>query len=177
MLAYIVLDVATGVAIDQSSSLPVFTERGLELDEGRALSFATEQNTGIVRLELPADFVGGKYMFDGTGLVANPAYILPNPSDLVVSVNPDAVRQISKNAFYDRLGDDLPAIYTLAWNNVHAAIWLDRLKMAPESPDGLSVSLDDPKTIQGVQGIYAALETVGAIAAGQATVRAAEVLI
>lgn len=130
----------------------------------------------VVNIAESATALGANWVEDTSGTAqiggtyANGVFSAP----VVTPVSP--TRNISKNSFFDRLGNDLPAIYTLAKTNTGVAIWLDRLKMAPEKPDGLSVPLDDPRTIAGVTFVYQQLEASGSIAAGQAAVRSAAIL-
>lgn len=73
-------------------------------------------------------------------------------------------RVITKLAYMNRFTDaELATIYTLSKTNVAIEIWLEKFKLADE------ISLEDPRTISGVQ----ALEAYGLIGSG----RAAEILI
>lgn len=98
---YIVLD-TNSVAVAKSIEIPAFGPRGLVIDDDVALSWATAANTSIVQLIPPADFVVGKYKFDGTALVPNPNYALParvEPAELptlkITAISADGPRAAS----------------------------------------------------------------------------------
>jgi hypothetical protein len=69
------------------------------------------------------------------------------------------------NRFTD---DELAAIYTAAKSVMQVEVWLAKFNAATPDADGTSIGLDDPRTIEGLQGI----EASGLLAAG----RAAEIL-
>ena len=85
-----------------------------------------------------------------------------NSETTAFDVRPQA-RLMSKLDYLNRFTDnELEAIYTAAKTNVAVEIWLEKFRLASE------ISLDDPKTISGVNF----LEQSGLISTG----RAAEIL-
>lgn len=85
-----------------------------------------------------------------------------NSETTAFDVRPQA-RLMSKLDYLNRFTDsELEAIYTAAKTNVTVEVWLEKFRLASE------ISLDDPKTISGVNF----LEQSGLIPTG----RAAEIL-
>lgn len=85
-----------------------------------------------------------------------------NSETTAFDVRPQA-RLMSKLDYLNRFTDnELEAIYTAAKTNVTVEVWLEKFRLASE------ISLDDPKTISGVNF----LEQSGLISTG----RAAEIL-
>lgn len=108
--------------------------------------------------------------YGGTVIDANPpapAWALADPVE-ETPVVPAPRRRISKQDFLDRLGNDFDTILAASKASVDVEKWLFRFNAVTPDPDGTSIDLDDPRTIEGVQ----TLEMAGLIAAG----RAAEIL-
>lgn len=107
--------------------------------------------------------------YGGTVVDANPpppAWAVPDELDQPESVQ--VVRRITKQQFIDRLGDDFDRILEASKVNIGVEKWLFRFNALTPDPDGTSIDLDDPRTVEGVQ----TLELAGLIASG----RAAEIL-
>ena len=74
-------------------------------------------------------------------------------------VAPTPKPQLTKLEYMNRFHDDeLAAIYTAAKSVVQVEVWLEKFKLAE------FVSLDDPRTLAGLQ----ALEAAGLLGAGRA---------
>jgi len=75
-------------------------------------------------------------------------------------------RRLSKLSFVNLFTDaEYVGILTAARNNVQIEAWVKKMEMTAVDPDGLSISLDDPRTAAGVQ----ALEAAGLIGTGRAS--------
>lgn len=104
--------------------------------------------------------------YGGTVIDANPpapAWALPDEPDQPEQPS-QAVRRVTKQQFIDRLGDDFDRILEASKVSIGVEKWLFRFNALTPDPDGTSIDLDDPRTIEGVQ----TLELAGLIAPGRA---------
>ena len=116
------------------------------------------------------------FKINSTGqiIVADLAFVEAHyPGDFTEIVEPPApvpsVRRLSKLEYMNRFTDtELAGIYAAAKTVVAVEVWLAKFNATTPEPDGTSIDLDDPRTIEGLQG----MEVAGLLGAG----RAAEIL-
>ncbi len=79
-------------------------------------------------------------------------------------------RRLTKQDFFDRLGGSAIAfLLTAAKTEVSVEAWIKRLDLVEPDPDGTSVDLDDPRTVQGVTDLGAMMVSLGVVEAGWAS--------
>ncbi len=152
----IILD---GVAVDKSASAPVFGERGLIIDGDVALSWANSatQVVQVAEEDIPADFVGGKYLYQASELVLNPAWVDPVDAIPAIPAAPEPTeRYVSGVEFLRRFTvAQRIAARQLAKTDPIAEDFFDLLDKTI-AQNG-RVNLIDPDTVSGVGYLAAAL--------------------
>ena len=79
-------------------------------------------------------------------------------------------RRLTKQEFFDKLGGSAVGfLLTAAKSNVEVEAWIKRLDLVTPDPDGTSVDLDDPRTVQGVTDLGAMMVSLGVVDAGWAS--------
>lgn len=73
-------------------------------------------------------------------------------------------RRLTKQEFFDKLGGTaVDFLLTAAKTEVSVEAWIKRLDIVTPDPDGTSVDLDDPRTIQGVTDLGALMVSMGVV--------------
>lgn len=73
-------------------------------------------------------------------------------------------RRLTKQEFFDKLGGAAVGfLLTAAKSNVEVEAWIKRLDLVTPDPDGTSVDLDDPRTVQGVNDLGAMMVGLGVV--------------
>ena len=79
-------------------------------------------------------------------------------------------RRLTKQEFFDKLGGSAVGfLLTAAKSNVEVEAWIKRLDLVTSDPDGTSVDLDDPRTVQGVTDLGAMMVSLGVVDTGWAS--------
>lgn len=86
-----------------------------------------------------------------------------------VPVVPETVyggrRRLTKQEFLDLLGDAaVTFILSAAKTDIEVEKWIKRLDLTTPDTDGMSIDLDDPRTVAGVTSIGTAMVSLGAVA-------------
>lgn len=78
--------------------------------------------------------------------------------------------RLTKQEFFDKLGGAAVGfLLTAAKSNVEVEAWIKRLDLVTPDPDGTSVDLDDPRTVQGVNDLGALMVSLDVVSAGWAS--------
>ena len=73
-------------------------------------------------------------------------------------------RRLTKQEFFDKLGGAAVGfLLAAAKSNVDVEAWIKRLDLVTPDPDGTSVDLDDPRTVQGVNDLGAMMVSLGVV--------------
>lgn len=79
-------------------------------------------------------------------------------------------RRLTKQEFFDKLGGAAVGfLLTAAKTEVAVEAWIKRLDLVTPDPDGTSVDLDDPRTVQGVNDLGAMMVSLGVVSSGWAS--------
>ena len=78
-------------------------------------------------------------------------------------------RRLTKLEFIGRMGEQVfIAILGMAQQSVEMAAWVELVRMATPEPDGTSIDLDDPRTVDGLNALEPVLIAQGFVSAGWA---------
>ena len=78
-------------------------------------------------------------------------------------------RRLTKLELIGRMGEAVfVAIIGMAQQSSEMAAWVEMVRIATPDPDGTSIDLDDPRTVDGLNAIEPALIAQGVVSAGWA---------